>query len=100
MIIVDPNDYTWIAERLSKGGFKEISLEERKNLALKAFQHVCAYDAIISKYLATVQIDKSVPLKTPSMVLTPYEHQFDLKYGVNPHQVPASVYKIVTMYFF
>jgi len=71
-------------------------LKERKNLALKAFQHVCSYDAAISDYLANVQVEteeKKVD-SAPATIIRTYQHEFDLKYGVNPHQLPSAIYKI------
>ncbi len=85
-------------------------MKERKQLALKAFQHVCSYDAAISQYLARVDVEDntntttstnnnniSTRSKSDPLVIRPYEHQFDLKYGVNPHQIPAAIYSIVSI---
>ena len=49
-------------------GFK---LNERKNLAFKAFRHISKYDEAISNYL------------NPSNII--------LKYGMNPHQNDTSI---------
>ena len=37
-MVVDPEDYTWIAQKIQSGGFGSITKQERKNLAVKAFQ--------------------------------------------------------------
>jgi len=102
VIVVDPEDYSWIGDRIKSGGFQSISLRERKALALKAFQHVCSYDAAISQYLGRVEIEDSNSNNTPSqpkpksdsLVVRQYHHQFDLKYGCNPHQIPSAIYQI------
>lgn len=118
LIVVDPEDYNWIGERLkaSGGSFQSITLKERKQLALKAFQQVCSYDAAISQYLARVEVEDhpkpedvnnvlivsnnnnnmAARPKSDPLVVRPYEHQFDLKYGVNPHQIPSAIYSIVS----
>lgn len=109
LVVVDPQDYGWLADRVKQGGFGAVTKKERKNLALKAFQHVCSYDAAISKviqeiitsefdqYLESVTLeDEPREVQLPKTVITNYQHQLDLKYGCNPHQVPAAIYKIVT----
>jgi phosphoribosylaminoimidazolecarboxamide formyltransferase / IMP cyclohydrolase len=48
VIIVDPSDYGTIGEMLANG---EVSIDERRRLAAKAFQHVASYDTLISAYL-------------------------------------------------
>jgi phosphoribosylaminoimidazolecarboxamide formyltransferase/IMP cyclohydrolase len=49
IVIVDPADYPFILEKISRGG---LDINERKRLAQKAFAHVAAYDAAIAQYLA------------------------------------------------
>ena len=53
IVIVDPSDYGWVSERLilGRGDPSTITLEERRSLARKAFQHVALYDTAISQYL-------------------------------------------------
>ena len=85
IIVVDPDDYGWIAERFSRGGDSTISQEERKELARKAFQHVALYDTAVSRYLG----DDDDPLH--SEVTLGFSKLVDLRYGENPHQ-KASLY--------
>jgi len=94
LVVVDPNDYDWISQRIKKN--ETIPLVERKNLALKAFQHVSTYDTAIANYLADVKIEGSTTASTTTTetVTRVYEPQLKLKYGINPHQAPASIYKI------
>jgi len=95
--IVDPQDYIWIVDTLKSKGLQGISLQQRSKLAVKAFQHVCSYDAAISQYLANVDVDKQTEEKKEvcgPLVVRQYEHSFNLKYGVNPHQVPAAIYSL------
>jgi len=78
-VVVDPTDYPWVTERMAAGG---LTIEERQNLAQKAFQHVAFYDTIIAQYLR----------KNDQTGLFPQELTFaytrvqELRYGENPHQ--------------
>ncbi|EFA78988.1 AICAR transformylase / IMP cyclohydrolase [Heterostelium album PN500] len=98
IIVVDPNDYKWIGERIQKSGVDSITLEERSKLALKAFQHGAQYDAAVSQYLSTVSLEGGKTLETatgdktvefPQTFVPLYEKKNDLRYGENPHQKAA-----------
>ena len=78
IVVVDPADYGWIGERLRNG--PEITLDERKELARKAFQHVALYDTTISRYLSAGNGVSS------REVTLGYTKLSDLRYGENPHQ--------------
>jgi phosphoribosylaminoimidazolecarboxamide formyltransferase/IMP cyclohydrolase len=76
LVVVDPQDYDKVIEKLRKG---KVDLKERQKLAEKAFQHVAVYDTAISQYLrgdAAFPGDMTVALKKA----------MDLRYGENPHQ--------------
>ena len=77
-VVVDPDDYDHVAERLKEG----MSLADRRGLARKAFAHTAAYDAAIVNWF-----DKEEPLP-PSLVQS-LEHVQALRYGENPHQQAA-----------
>ena len=81
IVVVDPGDYGWIAERMTGGA--ALSHEERRGLARKAFQHVAAYDTAVSRYLAGGGSLFSGELTAGYTKLT------DLRYGENPHQSAA-----------
>ena len=53
VVVVDPSDYGWIGERLTAApeGRVEVSQDERRELARKAFQHVAWYDTAVAGYL-------------------------------------------------
>ena len=76
--LVHSLDFKWIIERLK--AFTEITIEERKLLAKKAFQHVSQYDSSISRYLA----DKN-DVSTEEIAIG-FEKVRELRYGENPHQ--------------
>lgn len=86
-VICDPSDYDAVADALESGG--DTSEEQRRALALKAFRHTAAYDAMIATWLAT---------QTGENELLPQErHESSavvqtLRYGENPHQ-DAALYK-------
>lgn len=61
------------------------TLEFRKNLAAAAYSHTAAYDAAVSGWLAG---EVSVP---PPMKAVAFKIERPLKYGCNPHQLPAGL---------
>ena len=80
-VIVDPSDYGWVGEGLSQDN--GLNLDQRKELARKAFQHVALYDTAISRYLSDGD-----HLSLNEMTLG-YTKLYDLRYGENPHQKAA-----------
>ena len=85
VVVVDSADYGWIAERLNSpttDGPESIllSLDERKALAQKAFQHVALYDTVISRYLGG---DYDISQRELTIG---YRRVHQLRYGENPHQ--------------
>ena len=76
--LVDPADYAEILEALRAG---EVSLERRRALAAKAFQHVATYDTAIASYLREEELPENL-----TVALTKLQ---ELRYGENPHQQAA-----------
>lgn len=79
LVIVDPQDYDFIIERLHRG---EVDLSERQRLAQKAFQHVAMYDTAIAQYLRDDDL-------FPENMTIAMKKLYDLRYGENPHQKAA-----------
>jgi phosphoribosylaminoimidazolecarboxamide formyltransferase / IMP cyclohydrolase len=86
LVVTDPNDYSWIIEKLSKN--EDITFDERKGLALKVYERTAVYDALITNYLYSTNEDSQFPQK----FLFPFEKVQELRYGENPHQ-KAAFYK-------
>ena len=86
-VVCDPSDYAWVAEKLAAG---DLTDEDRRTLAQKAFSHVSHYDNAVASYLADgvpSATDKAGDL--PSTLKLNYRKSFDLRYGENPHQQAA-----------
>jgi len=77
LAVVDPADYERVLGLL-RGG--DVPLEERRRLALKAFQHVASYDTAIAQYL------RAEEEALPEQLTLSLTKLFDLRYGENPHQ--------------
>ena len=91
LVVVDPSDYDWIADRIAERGVSPgaFSSAERRELARKAFQHVALYDTAIARYLAG---DEAAENGASQAELTfGYYRVADLRYGENPHQL-ATLY--------
>lgn len=78
IIIVKPEFYNIILEQLQAGKVNE---EVRFRLAMEAFSHTAAYDAMISTYLA-----KKIGETFPQNMVIAGEKVYELRYGENPHQ--------------
>ncbi|MBM3944169.1 MAG: bifunctional phosphoribosylaminoimidazolecarboxamide formyltransferase/IMP cyclohydrolase [SAR202 cluster bacterium] len=83
LIVTDPDDYGWIADRLLSARVDGFSMEERQRLARKAFQHVALYDTAVSQYLTAAQDGM------PSEATLGLRRVASLRYGENPHQAAA-----------
>ncbi len=87
-VVVDPNDYPMMIEKIHSGG---VDAQSRLSLATKAFSHTAQYDSIISNYL--LHRDQADPTAVfPETFTLSYNKAFDVRYGENPHQLGA-VYK-------
>ena len=78
--LVDPADYGPTLEALRAGA---VSLDERRRLAAKAFQHVALYDTAVASYL------RGEEGGFPEAITVGLRKRFDLRYGENPHQRAA-----------
>ncbi|MBQ4250179.1 MAG: bifunctional phosphoribosylaminoimidazolecarboxamide formyltransferase/IMP cyclohydrolase, partial [Clostridia bacterium] len=87
-VLVDANDYAEVLSQLREKG--EVSLETKRYLAAKVFEHTSHYDTLISNYLKKQLGDDSFP----ELLTLTYEKAQQMRYGENPHQ-KAAFYKEV-----
>ena len=85
-VVIEPGDYPRVLAAFEKG---DPPLELRRELAVKAFGHTCAYDGTISGYLSRTFFEDSFP-ESLSVAAT---RTTSLRYGENPHQ-KAALYRL------
>lgn len=87
IVVVDPADYGGILTALRSG---DLSLDQRRGLAQKAFQHVASYDTAIAEYLSDPAVTgaetDSPTIPFPAALTLAFDKLRDLRYGENPHQ--------------
>ncbi len=83
-VIVDPADYTLVAEQIRTSG--DTTLELRQKLAAKVYARTAAYDAAIAAHLSRefTPATEHVPVLSVGAPLVQ-----PLRYGENPHQRAA-----------
>lgn len=94
-VLTDASQYPQVLEQLKAG---QLSDALRFQLSVAAFNRIAQYDAAISNFLSSVQLDEA---QTNSETYTPARGEFpgqlnssfiklqDLRYGENPHQNAA-----------
>jgi len=82
LVVVSPEDYNELLQMFNNYG-GHVPLEYRQKLAVKAFQHVSYYDALIAQYL------RLPGEHFPSRLTLALDKVQDLRYGENPHQLAA-----------
>ncbi len=78
-VVSDPEDYGWIIDEIEAGG---LNLEQRQDLALKAYRHTAEYDTTIQNELSSRFGKEGLP---PSLQISGIGSP-PLRYGENPHQ--------------
>lgn len=81
MIVTEKSDYDEVIRRLKSG---ENSLEFRRELMIKAFEHTAAYDAMIANYM-----NRRFHGGFGAKQFIVGSKVFDTRYGENPHQKGA-----------
>jgi phosphoribosylaminoimidazolecarboxamide formyltransferase/IMP cyclohydrolase len=84
-VIVDPADYTAVAEQVRASG--DTTLELRRTLAAKVYARTAAYDAAIAAHLGKVFAPTQAGLPAALSIQAPLAQK--LRYGENPHQTAA-----------
>ena len=87
-IATDPSQYEQLLTELrANGGATTLAL--RKRFAARAFALSASYDSAIASWFGE-QLGEEAPV-----VNRAYTHERTLKYGCNPHQKPASIYRML-----
>ena len=86
LVLVDPTDYDHVINN-----FTWINSTVRKQFAIKAFKHVTEYDAYIYNYFT-----KDTPEQLENTLIRVYERERSLKYGCNPQQKQAALYRNIS----
>ena len=81
-VVVDPADYDRLLDALRRD---ELSLDERRRLAAKAYAHTASYDTAITRYLSQSLGDD--PLGERHLYAGRLVER--MRYGENPHQSAA-----------
>jgi len=85
-VVVDPADYGWVGEKLTGDG---LTIEDRRGLAAKAFDHVSTYDAAVTAYLLEKEGEEGQANGLPQKLTISLNKVAGLRYGENPHQSGA-----------
>ena len=80
-VIVDSSDYQKVLDEISTSG--DTTLDTRKKLALKTFEHTAQYDGAIANYLGKEEDGFS------NTINLQFIKSQTLRYGENPHQSAA-----------
>jgi len=88
-VVIDPKDYPLIVKELQENK-NRLSLELKKELSHKVFEHTHNYDESIYNYLADSDSEAE---EFPKYYRTKLEKVKTLRYGENPHQ-NAALYRI------
>ena len=94
VITCDPQDYASVLQELSSG---KVSLETRRSLALKAYEHTASYDSAIANELAGRWIGRpedsddteEQTKRLPNTMSVAAHRMQTLRYGENSHQAAA-----------
>jgi len=87
-VIVDSADYQVVLDEISSSG--DTTLDTRKKLALKTFEHTAQYDGAIANYLGKEEDGFS------NTINLQFVKSQTMRYGENPHQA-AAFYKEVDL---
>jgi len=83
-IVTSPAQYAELKQQMTNnGGCTDLAF--RRNLAATAYSLTAAYDASVSRWFSA-QVTSPVPTQSVT-----FQVQRPLKYGCNPHQLPASL---------
>ncbi len=87
VVLCDPADYSSVLVALKTEGTTDIN--QRRELAVKAFAHSRDYDEAIHAYLCESEIAEPVDSDVPEGISIGVQRSHELRYGENPHQAAA-----------
>lgn len=82
-VVVDPHDYAMVQAAMEVGS-NQLTAEQTRRLAAKAFARTASYDTLVSSWLSGVANDAPWP-----PYLLDAQNAGALRYGENPHQAAA-----------
>ncbi|TCP49388.1 phosphoribosylaminoimidazolecarboxamide formyltransferase/IMP cyclohydrolase [Tamaricihabitans halophyticus] len=84
-VVVRPERYDWVLDRVRQGGF---SLAERRELAVAAFRHTASYDVAVATWLGA-EFAEPDDAGFAEWLGASWQRDQVLRYGENPHQRAA-----------
>jgi len=85
-VVVDPGDYPDVIDAVNGGGF---TLQQRQQLATRAFVHTATYDVAVASWLGHVVAPSDEGTGFPAWIGSTWNRADVLRYGENPHQRAA-----------
>ncbi len=85
-VVCDPADYGLVVEALAAGG---TTLQERRDLAARAFARTALYDAVVTAWFAGGRGAEAEDAELPEVLPLAARRAQRLRYGENPHQRAA-----------
>ncbi|HTR69618.1 MAG TPA: bifunctional phosphoribosylaminoimidazolecarboxamide formyltransferase/IMP cyclohydrolase [Mycobacteriales bacterium] len=85
-VVTDPGSYPSVIDAIAAGGF---TLDERRRLAARAFEHTAAYDVAVASWMGSVLAPTTDGSGLPAWAGATWERAAVLRYGENPHQEAA-----------
>ena len=86
-VLTDASQYATVIEELKASG--KVSEKTRFALSVAAFNRISNYDAAISDYLSSYNLDDGTRKEFPAQSNGRFVKLQDLRYGENPHQTAA-----------
>ena len=90
LVLVDPADYGWVAARLSLS--EQVTLEERRLLAYKAYRHAALYDLSVAQYLGGGSGVVPEPLTEPAELVLGWRKLCTVRAAAGAAERDATVY--------
>jgi len=86
-VLTDASQYAGVLAELKAAG--EVSRKTKFALSVAAFNRISNYDAAISDYLSSLNLDDGTRSEFPAQSNGRFVKLQDLRYGENPHQAAA-----------